>query len=304
MSLKMFIAKQVIKHEFKPFYAMKDLDYKEFGTALAKLKQEKKMTSEPSAKIKKAIDIETLKVGDCTCYKARSKTRSIKTKVLYLHGGGFFAEAFPLHWDFCKRLIEKTGCEIIFPAYPLVPESDSENSHNVLLEIYKYVLRDTDPNDLILMGDSAGGTLCLSLSMMARDNDLPLARELILVSPGFAIEGLNEEEKARYKEISEHDFIIGQFPVRKIAYLWLGNLQPTDYRVNVLDGSVKGLPKITLFSGTYDVMNVPTQRFVAKLKEENHPYLFKEKQGGYHVYALFTSSTEEFELIASKVSAE
>ena len=44
--------------------------------------------------------------------------------------------------------------------------------------------------------------------------------------------------------------------------------------------------------------------FLAKLKEENHPYLFKEKQGGYHVYALFTSSTEEFELIASKVSAE
>ena len=142
---------------------------------------------------------------------------------MYIHGGGFFAEAFKAHWDMCQRLVDATGCEIYFPIYPLVPESSSKESHEMLLKVYKELLNDTPSDKITFIGDSAGGTLCLSLSMLIRDNGLPAVSELILISPGFGFGEMTEEDNIRLQEIKKHDFMIGQFPVLKIAALWMGD---------------------------------------------------------------------------------
>jgi acetyl esterase/lipase len=95
--------------------------------------------------------------------------------------------------------------------------------------------------------------------------------------------------------------MIGQFPVKKIAELWNGGIFPVDYRTDVTLGSLDGLPEIIMFSGTYDIMNIPARRFASRLKEENHPHRYIEKEGGYHVYVLGKKSKEEFELIVTEI---
>ena len=295
-----FIKRKIISLLLKDFYALKDLDNPAFGEELHKLKVRKKMTSEPSSKIRKAMNIETRHIGKYVYYSMRSKKNSSDRKVIYIHGGGFCAEAFPSHWSFCARLADRTGCEIIFPVYPLVPESNTVESHDMLLNVYREVTAGTDPSLLTMIGDSAGGTLCLSLSMMARDKGLPLPKELILISPGFGMRNLSEEEKERLKEIQNHDFMIGQFPVMKIAELWNGGA-PVDYRTDVTLGSIEGLPEILMFSGTYDIMNIPARRFAARLEAEGHPHRYIEKEGGYHVYILGKKADEEFDLITSEI---
>lgn len=296
-----FIKRKIIAYFLKDFYALKDLDHPMFGEELHKLKVRKKLTSEPSSKYRRTMDIETRNTGKNVYYVMRSRKNKSSRKVMYIHGGGFCAEAFPSHWDFCARLADRTGCEITFPVYPLVPESNTVEAHDMLLNVYREVLADTDPSDLILMGDSAGGTLSLSLSMMARDAGLPVAKELILISPGFGMKDLSKEERERLQAIKEHDFMIGEFPVRKIAELWNGGA-PVDYRTDVTLGSIDGLPEILMFSGTYDIMNIPARRFAARLKSEDHLHRYIEKEGGYHVYVLGKKAKEEFELIVSEIT--
>lgn len=297
------VKRKLIEYALKDFYALKDLDHPQFGEELHKLKVRKKTTSEPPARYKRTMDIKTCPVGDNVYYVIRSRKKSISSKkIIYIHGGGLISEAFTAHWDFCARLSDRTGCEIFFPAYPLVPEGNTVQAHDMLLKFYREVLKITDPESVTLMGDSAGGTLCLSLAMMVRDNGLPLPKKIILISSGFAMENLNEEEKARLEEIKKHDFMIGQFPVRKIAELWNGGAAPLDYRTDVTRGSIEGLPEILMFSGTYDIMNIPARRFAARMKAEGHPHRYIEKEGGYHVYVLGRKAKEEFELIASEVS--
>ena len=295
------IKRKIISFLLRDFYALKDLDHPAFGEELHKLKIRKKMTSEPAPKFKKAMNIEPRNIGKYVYYVMRSRKKSSTRKVMYIHGGGFYSEAFKSHWEFCARLADTTGCEIIFPVYPLVPESNTAEAHDMLLSVYREVIADTAPSELILIGDSAGGTLCLSLSMMARDNGLPMSRELILISPGFGMKDLSKEESERLEVIKEHDFMIGQFPIRKIAELWNGGTLPVDYRTDVTLGSIDGLPEIIMFSGTYDILNIPARRFAARLKAEGHPHRYIEKEGGYHVYVLSKKSKEEFELIASEV---
>ena len=296
-----FIKRKLIELLLKDFYKLKDLEHPEFGEELHKLKVRKKMTSEPPAMFRRLANIETCHVGKHVYYVIRSKKKKSEQKVMYIHGGGLCSEAFPSHWEFCTRLANKTGCEIIFPAYPLVPEGNTLDAHEMLYKVYTEVLEDTDPLKLTFIGDSAGGTLCLSLAMMARDAGLDLPRELILISPGFAMENLSEKEQERLKNIQKHDFMIGQFPVRKIAELWNGGVAPLDYRTDVTRGSIEGLPRIIMFSGTYDIMNIPARRFAKRLKAEKHPYRYIEKKGGYHVYVLSKKARAEFELICSRV---
>ena len=296
--------KRIIRLIMHGFDYLNELADPAFIEELHSLKQKHPMSSRPTRIIRKYMKVKKCVVGGGIYYMAADRKNRSNKKVLFIHGGGFAAEALPMHWAFCRRLSRDTGCEIIFPQYPLVPESDSENTHKMLVEVYKEVIKRCRPEDLTIIGDSAGGTLSLSLSMIARDIGLPVANEIVLISPGFIIGPLSERDERRLEYIRRKDFILGNFPVDKISRLWRGDLSVNDYRADVTKGRLKGLPHITMFSGTHDIMNVPGRKFVTKMRKEGHPFDYHEKKCGAHEYALSRKNTKEYGIIVSVVKGE
>lgn len=295
------IAKTALKAVLKDFYSLNDLEGEAFREGLRDFKKKHPRTSAPSKRIRKYMDVEEHRVSGGVYYIARDKARRSNKRVMFIHGGGFVAEAMPPHWDMCRRLARDTGCEIFFPQYPLVPESDAVGSHKMLMEVYKEFIKGKNSEDLTIMGDSAGGTFALSLSMLARDNGMKLAHEIVLISPGFIIGEMTENERKRAEHIKERDFIIGQFPVDKISKLWYGKTLPENHRTDIAKGDLSGLPPITMFSGTHDIMNIPGRRFAKRLKKEGHPHLYIEKKCGAHDYALDRRSRAEYGIMVSKI---
>ena len=295
------IVKKLMSLALKDISALNDLELPEFKEKLAEMQAEKNRTSAPPARIMKTMKVTKVNMGGHIFYRAADREHRSSKKVMFIHGGGFVAEAFGIQWEFCARLARRTGCEIIFPEYPLVPKSSSRATHEMLFKVYRKLFSETSPENITIIGDSAGGTLALSLSMLARDRGLPLAKELVLISPGFAVVDLTEEEQKRLEEVKKRDLLIGQFPIMKVAILWCGDLDKDDYRTNVLKGSVEGLPRITLFSGTDDILNIPARKFAARLESEGHPYHYEERIGGIHDYALSKEYSDEFELIVSRI---
>ena len=135
------ILKKLIQFSMRDFTALSKLDNPEFGEGLAKLKKKLPQSSEPSERIKKKMDIRKCKVKDGIYYIAKDKKNRSNKKVLFIHGGGFFLEAMPLYWRLCQRLARDTGCEIIFPEYPMVPESDAKECHIMLMEVYSELIK-------------------------------------------------------------------------------------------------------------------------------------------------------------------
>ena len=295
------IANKLFKILLKEFYSLNELEGEEFKEGLRKFKEKHPMTSAPRKNIRKHMDIKECRVEGGIYYRAKDKLRRSNKKVLFIHGGGFVAEAMPVHWDLCRRLARDTGCEIIFPQYPLVPESDAEGAHKMLMEVYKEFIKDSDSKDLTIRGDSAGGTFALSLSMLARDRGMKLANEIVLISPGLKMSDLNETEKKRAEYIKKQDQIIGVFPVDKISKLWYGKLELDEKRSDVGKGDLNGLPPITMFSGTHDIMNIPARRLAKRLKKEGHEHIYIEKKGGIHDYALAGKSKMEYDIMVSKI---
>ena len=82
-------------------------------------------------------------------------------KILYFHGGSYMAEMSDDHWNFIKKLVLDTKSTIIIPDYPLTPKYNYKDVYNMVEPLYKEIVEKIDVNNLIVMGDSAGGGLAL-----------------------------------------------------------------------------------------------------------------------------------------------
>jgi len=116
--------------------------------------------------------------------------------VFYIHGGGFvegsitgYSRAIVPLFDFIQKISlhsdEKLRFNIIMPEYRLAPEYLLPIAMEDCTDAYKYVINDLqiNPDDIIIMGDSAGGHLSFSTTLKIIEENLPLPKMIIAFSP-------------------------------------------------------------------------------------------------------------------------
>ncbi|ODV91427.1 hypothetical protein CANCADRAFT_123657 [Tortispora caseinolytica NRRL Y-17796] len=82
--------------------------------------------------------------------------------IVYFHGGGFYAPALAAHFDILLALAANLNVSIVFVDYSLVPHACYPQPIRDSAEIYAE-LEKMGCSNIILVGDSAGGNLCMAL---------------------------------------------------------------------------------------------------------------------------------------------
>ena len=105
--------------------------------------------------------------------------------MLFLHGGGWATEHVENYERVCSRMAQATGQTVAAVEYRLAPEHKFPTG---LMDCYAvaralYTHPDTMPEDITLIGDSAGGNLAAALSIMARDRGEFMPKRQILIYP-------------------------------------------------------------------------------------------------------------------------
>jgi len=113
--------------------------------------------------------------------------------LLYLHGGGFTIGSIATHDVLCRELCVRSGCAVVSLDYRLAPEHRFPQAVNDSWDALQWLARQARPLGLdggriAVGGDSAGGTLATVCAILARDNGLPLALQLLFY-PGCAARG-------------------------------------------------------------------------------------------------------------------
>lgn len=103
--------------------------------------------------------------------------------VLYLHGGGFVTGSARTSRGYASYLAQATGLRVYAVSYRLAPDDPWPAAPEDCLAAYKALLERHPDGKLALVGGSAGGNLCLSTALRARDAGLPLPAALALFSP-------------------------------------------------------------------------------------------------------------------------
>ncbi len=200
--------------------------------------------------------------------------------IVYIHGGAYVNEINYQHLLYCWKLSRKLDAFVILPVYPLAPLHKVTETFELILGLYKTL---TSKNNLVLMGDSAGGGFVLSFCQHLKSIDLPQPDKIITFSPWVDI------SMANHPYDNKNDPILGEIGLREIGQSWAGDLDTKDYRVSPLYGDNDGLPRTLIFAGTNEIFYKDIEKYVDNLKKDGVDVKFLTGEGLFHIYPLFPS---------------
>ena len=113
--------------------------------------------------------------------------------LLYMHGGAFTFLSAANSLTIPALVATSTGDEVISIDYTLAPRADWHTITDQVVSVWKAVLASgARPQDVGMMGDSAGGGLAAGSVLKMRDEHLPLPGALYLMSPSTDLTGAGD----------------------------------------------------------------------------------------------------------------
>lgn len=233
----------------------------------------------PPRRLRRRYPVSCRTVAGFPCYTVAPRPcRESGTVVIYLHGGSFFREISWWHWRFIRRLVA-AGHRVEVPIYPLAPRYTYRDAHPYLVEVYRGVLADFDPARVVVAGDSAGGTLALTLAQSLAGAGLPAPARLILLSPCLDMRLSNPE----IDRIESADPWLARPGLLEAGRVWAGGDDLGLPELSPLNGPLDGLPPTDVFMGTHDILHPDARLFAERA---GSPVRFTEVAGAFHVYPL------------------
>ena len=203
--------------------------------------------------------------------------------ILYFHGGAYVGEATNQHWNFLEKIMKDTKATIIMPDYPLTPKYTYKDVMTFAESVYKRIINYVKPENLVVMGDSAGGGLALGLEEKISQNNIELPSKTILISPWLDTNLTNE----KINEVQKNDKDLSKEKLALAAFLYSRGLQKEDdYFVNPINGDLSKLKNITIFTGTYDILNPDCYVLKQKAKEQGTVIEVKEYATASHIWII------------------
>lgn len=226
-------------------------------------------------------------------------------RILYLHGGAFFAGSPRSHRPITDRLARLTGAAVFALDYRLMPEHPRLAGIEDCRRAYRWVLANgpegpEEAKFLAVAGDSAGGNLTLSLLSWVRDEGLRQADAGIALSPATdcALDAPSLRANVDSDPMLGPAFgFLTRFPrVLLLWYTWITTrMRPADPRISPLRGSLANLPPILVQASDSEMLLDDARRYVAKAQAAESPVVLQTWPDMVHVWQMFTPALPEAE---------
>jgi len=239
-------------------------------------KARRSVAGDPPASLYKQCTVEVREAGQQRIFTVRPRGDGpVRGQILYLHGGGYVNGPAFLHWWFIARLVKTFGVACSVPLYPLAPEHTCDEGIAFACEVYRRLLSEHGADDLLVMGDSAGGGL--ALAVLQQGAAMPAG--LILAAPWLDASVSDPSQP----ELELHDWILNRFTLRTWGKWWAGSRDLQDPMVSPLFGDLSQLPQTLLLCGSADILVADARRLAAAAPRKIR---YIEEEGLMHVYPL------------------
>jgi len=211
-----------------------------------------------------------------------SSSGGSKPVYINFHGGGWVFGGLQVDHEFCKRVVDATGCVAFDVDYRLSPEykfpipvDDCWAAFNWVRD-HKQQEFNLDLNRVAIGGVSAGGHLSAVIALMCREAGIPLALQILSVPvcdmDQFSSEGLLKPEcpYESYREM--YDTV--PLPTKRMEYFsrhFLGNPRPKElynnWKVSPMKASdFSNLAPAVVITAEMDPLRDEGEAYAEKLK--------------------------------------
>ncbi|MDB5055984.1 MAG: hydrolase [Bacilli bacterium] len=185
--------------------------------------------------------------------------------VLYFHGGGFITGSCDSHRDLAARISKSSGVRVLVIEYRLAPEHKYPAANEDCIAAYLWLIENGfDAANIILGGDSVGGSLALMTLLSLRDagNQLPAAA--FLLSPHTDLIHLDGESYTSRAELDPTGSLEGN---RALINYYLASSAANPAILSPLKGNLTGLPDLFIQVGDHEVLLSDSIRLEEQAKE-------------------------------------
>lgn len=213
----------------------------------------------PTKRMQAELDVQLETIAGCEVYTLRPREPSQHARVaLYLHGGAYCRPITSHHWTFVRWLSKELGYTVVVPLYPLAPEAQCAEAVQAVRDVHAAVLDRHGAID-VLMGDSAGGGLCLALCQVLRDAGHALPHRMVLITPWVDVRLTHPHIPAT----EPRDPMLAVDGLREAGRLYAGGLGRIHPLVSPLNADMVGLPPMMIVVGTDDILGHDATLFAA-----------------------------------------
>jgi len=215
----------------------------------------------PASKYFKTNNISTFSILKTKITQINNRTETDKL-LIYFHGGAFVSGPAQHHWNAIECLSKRTKYNIWLCNYPKAPESKIDEISINIDQIYHKALSHFESKNIVLMGDSAGGTLAIALTQRLIMYNVNLPSKLILISPVLDASFKNLD----VDEVDQKDPMLSKAGVLSAKGMCSENLN--DERISPINGEFKLFPETYLYLAENDITYPDQLIFVSKLNQE------------------------------------
>lgn len=195
--------------------------------------------------------------------------------LLFFHGGGWVTESVDSYERICAKLTEATNQIIVSVEYRLAPEypfpAGFEDCYRVAEAMFnEKLIKDMPPENITLIGDSAGGNLVAGVCQKARDTGDFSPRRQILIYPAV---NSDYSEKSPYMSVQENgtDFFLTVQKMQDYIELYKSEEKDKDnpYFAPIKAKTFANLPRTLILTAELDPLRDEGEDYGRRLQEEN-----------------------------------
>ena len=263
------------------------------GKSLKTGELRKKMT-EPAWTVPEPFNLTSFDMGNFSMKMLSSKENpDLEHVILQLHGGGYMGSIRNAYYVFAGLYNELShGMNVCCPDYRVAPENPYPAALEDAYATYKWLMTRAGykPGNIILAGDSAGGGLCMALTMYLRDHGEPLPGGIIAMSPWTDLTASGESYETNFDKdplyggTKESLIYINSYP---------GDHDKTDPYISPAFGSFKDFPPLLIQVGSNEMLLSDSEIVAAKARDEGVRLRLTVYEGMFHVFQMAYTAIPE-----------
>lgn len=243
----------------------------------------------------KTFKIDDLPVELLICPEAHNS----KKIIIQFHGGSFLFRYFDLYRHIAYKYARISKAKVISIDYHTAPYHVFPDAHNDALKVWDYLINQGyQPQDIIVVGDSAGGNLVLFLAMKLRDDNRLLPKALVMFSPWTDL----DNQGPSYQYNLHKDILFGLKPRNKkslveemkhIIKIYANGVDLQNPYLSPAYGSFKDLPPMLIIVGTDELLESDAITVFNKARKENVDVTLSRYPGMFHDFPIFLNLMPE-----------
>jgi acetyl esterase/lipase len=222
--------------------------------------------------------------------------------ILYFHGGGYVSGTCNAHRSITAKFVKGSQVGALLFEYRLAPEHPYPAALEDSLAAYRWLLgQGIAPSNIVFMGDSAGGGLCLATLLAVRDRGIPLPAAAVAYSPVTDFKCTGESYRTKAKVCLSPE---GMAPA--LAKHYAGDKDPGLPYISPFYGDLQGLPPLLIYAGEDETLCDDSIRFAAKAIDAGVNITLRIGEGMFHCYPamapLFPEATQAMNEICTFIN--